>query len=179
MFEPKFQPLYDRYNRVLKPLIAEYESRNEDFVTPLLTDLPEMFDHIAIYRPTNDEKNITAASQHLDKAINEVRTCVVGSMMVNVKKFKSDLTLPVLKALGSGHFYGQFSSLEQQVRKYKDSDMEKTYSLLKSMETMMNNNHDGVLVASQIKDSHPTVVTKWIVSIIIALLLNVIFYNLF
>lgn len=60
MLNPQLKPLYDRYCSELKPLIAEYESRNENFVTPLLHDIPSMFDNIALYEraSTAEEKEL-------------------------------------------------------------------------------------------------------------------------
>ena len=49
MLNPELKSLYDKYRLELKPLIAEYESRNENFVAHLLHDIPFMFDNIALF----------------------------------------------------------------------------------------------------------------------------------
>ena len=58
MLNPQLKPLYDRYRLELKPLIAEYESRNEDFVTPLLHDIPSLFDNIAMYEKASTTEDL-------------------------------------------------------------------------------------------------------------------------
>ena len=172
MPEPELQPLYDRYHSVLKPMIAEYESRNEDFVTPLLIDLPDMFDYIALYEKSRDDAHVKEAMRHLDSAIDAVKTCLVGSMMKNVEQFKSRFPDRVLMAVKEGHFYGKFVSLESKVRECKESNLTQAYDYLKEMENMMQAAHDASLATSLLHDNKSIVAGKWIITILIALIVN-------
>ena len=174
----ELQPLYDKYHSVLKPLIAEYESRNEDFVTPLLIDLPDMFDHVALYEDTREGSHISKAMYHLDKAIEAVRTCLVGSMIEAVERFRSRFPDTMLMTLDGGKFYGEFTSLERQLRECKDADLERAYKLLKEMDSMMQSAHASSLSSGILIDSPNIVCVKWIISIVVALIVNLIIFSL-
>lgn len=172
MFEPGLKSVYAKYHSVLKPLIAEYDSRNENFVTELLSDLPEMFDRVAIFSCNHEPKYQQAAEQALDNAIATMRTSITGSMMENVVQFKSRFSKNVLMALDGGHFYGRFSDLEKEVKTNKTSNPAKAYTSLKSMEGMMNKIHTTSLAANLLVDNRRTIIFKWIISTLIALIVN-------
>lgn len=178
MPSPELQALYNKYHGVLKPMIAEYESRNEDFVTPLLEDLPDMFDHVALYENTLDKSHIAEAMKHLDNAIDAVRTCLLGSMMVDVEKFRSRFPEGVLMAIKEGHFYGKFITLETKVRECKDSDPARAYDILKEMEGMMMSVHGASLSMGLLFDNRLIVIGKWVITILIALIVNWIILKL-
>ena len=45
----KYSVFYDDYNNKLRPLVAEVESRFEQFEGPLLVNMVKMFDEFALY----------------------------------------------------------------------------------------------------------------------------------
>ncbi len=75
--------LYSRYRSELKPLITEYESENEKFVTSWLVLLSQMFDRVALYEtdddPKSKEENLKMANKHLETAIADACKSVYAS----------------------------------------------------------------------------------------------------
>jgi hypothetical protein len=181
MLNPELKFLYDRYRSELKPLIAEYESRNEDFVTSLLDDLPLMFDNIALYETASgEEKNNykIAAEQCLDNAIDNLLICLVASMMENIKKFKSRFSKETFELLDGGKFCGKFFQLEREVIAVKNSDLKLAYNKLKEMEDMIEQCHGDTLTSSLKEDSRKMTIAKWLLTIAIALLVNFLILKL-
>ena len=182
MLNLQLKPLYDRYISELKPLIAEYESRNENFVTPLLRDIPLMFDNIALYEKasTVEEKEECRmeAEKCLDSAIKTLRICLVASMMENIKKFKSRFSKETFELLDGGKFCGKFFQLEREVIAVKNSDLKLAYNKLKEMEDMIEQCHGDTLTSSLKEDSRKMTIAKWLLTIGIALLVNFLILKL-
>lgn len=178
MLNPQLKSLYAKYRTELKPLIAEYESRNENFVTPLLHDIPSMFDNIALYEKatTAEEKEEYRADAEkcLDKAIENLRVCLVASMMKDVNQFKSRFSQKTLDALDNGKFSGRFFGLEKEVRTLKDTNLQATYLKLKEMKDMIAGCHAGTLAMGLLSDSKFITAFKWFFTIVIALLINIL-----
>ena len=69
--------LYARYRSELKPLVAEYESQNEQIMPSCLVSLAQMFDRVALSETSRTEEerieHLTAASGHLDTAISDTK----------------------------------------------------------------------------------------------------------
>ena len=176
MLNLQLKPLSDRYISELKPLIAEYESRNENFVTPLLRDIPLMFDNIALYEKasTVEEKEECRmeAEKCLDSAIKTLRICLVASMMEDVNHFKSRFSQEILDTLDNGKFCSKFSRLEKEVRAVKNTDLQTAYRKLKEMENMIAECHAGTLATGLLSDSKITTVFKWLFTIVVALIIN-------
>lgn len=192
MLNPELKSLYDKYRLELKPLIAEYESRNENFVAHLLHDIPFMFDNIALFEVSSSGKDvyIADAEKRLDQAIYNVRFCLVGSMMMDVKRFKSRFSKASLELFDSGKFYARFIQLENEVRSIKNiafkhsygkisgEDLKQAYDKLKKMEDLIAQYHDGALVNGLMKDNTVVTICKWVFSIAIALLFNYLIQKL-
>ena len=74
------QDLYTRYRIELKPLVAEYESENEMFVSSWLDKLSKMFDRGALSEtecePAKQEEQLKIAYAHLDSAISDARRSI-------------------------------------------------------------------------------------------------------
>lgn len=183
MLNQQLKPLYNRYRSELKPLIAEYESRNENFVTPLLNDIPAMFDNIAMYEKastTEDKEEYRIdAEKCLDTAIGNLRVCLVASMMKDVNQFKSRFSQKILDTLDNGNFCGRFFRLEKEVRTVKDTDLQAAYLKLKEMEDMIAKCHAGTLATGLLSDNKLTTVFKWFFTIAIALIINFLILKYF
>lgn len=181
MLNPQLKPLYDRYCSELKPLIAEYESRNENFVTPLLHDIPAMFDNIALYEKasTAEEKEeyMMDAEKCLDSAIENLRICLVASMMEDVNQFKSQFSREILDTLDDGKFCGKFFRLEKEIRTVKNTDLQTTYRKLKEMKNMIAECHAGTLATGLLSDNKVTTVFKWLFTIAVALIINLLIFK--
>ena len=172
MLDPAVKPLFDKYNAVLKPLIAEYESRNENFVTSLLIDIPDMFDNIVLFTSSHQQEYLNEASRSLDNAIAAMRVCLIGSMMENIETFKSRFPDNHLKILDGGLFYGEFNRLINLVRDYKDIDQEKTYHLLVETEEMIVSVHSSSSTVRLLSEKKWIGISKWIITVVIALIVN-------
>lgn len=179
MFEPELQTLYDDYLNVLKPLIAEYESQEEDIVPSLLENLPFMFDNIVSFSKTHKVEAKNTASQHLEQAISDVRVCLIGSMMENMRDFNNKYPTSVLLPLEKGQFYHEYKDLEKQVRACKDSDHEKTYSLLKEIMRKIEGVHDSSMIVNLIRDNRGTFFYKCIITIVFSIFVNWLILKLF
>lgn len=175
MLHQELKDIYDKYHSDLKPLIAEYESRNEKFAATLLHDLPVMFDHIALYDRdvvTNKNKHKEKANESLDNAINNLRTYLIASMMENVKLFQSRFSKQFLMTLDSGKFYGKFKKLEGEVRAQKGQNRYEAYCKLRTMEKMMNDCHAETLAKTLLLDNRHITILKWVITILISLIVN-------
>lgn len=178
MLDPAVKPLFDKYNTVLKPLIAEYESRNENFVTSLLIDIPDMFDNVVLFESSHQQEYLDEALRSLDNAIAVMRVCLIGSMMENIEKFKSHFPVNHLKILDGGHFYGKFNRLVKLIRNFKDVDQEKTYHLLVETEQLIDNVHPSSSAVRLLTEKKWVGYSKWIITVVIALIVNLLFFIL-
>lgn len=176
MLIPELKTIYGRYLNELKPLIAEYESRNEDFVAPLLLDMPDMFDCIALYSdstsPLEKEEYMEQADAALDRAIASLHTCLVANMIENVKQFKSYYSEAILMTLQEGKFFKKFIDLEDEARSLKDSNRAKAYTILKEMDAMIASCHASSLVSRLLVENRVITRLKWIVTILVSLIVN-------
>lgn len=178
MFNEEQRAIYCRYFSELKPLIAEYESRNENFVAPLLVDLPIMFDSIALSNidKVNKDVHLKDANDSLDKSICILKRYITANMMKDVKQFKSHNPKQLLLTLNNSQFYGEFKGLEDEVRLVKDNkhEIEKTYSLLKQMRAMISECQMELLTKRHLFDNSTTTILKWILTVLIGLIANYI-----
>lgn len=172
MLDPKLAQIYQKYNEVLKPLIAEFESRDEIFVTPLLKDLPQMLDSIFSYSLTKEDCHLESAECQLNNAINTVRFFLNASLMKEIKEFKARFPENILMSLDNGHFYATFINLESEARANKENSPEITFKCLKQMKSMIDDGFDSSLIATLRMEKKKEIIGKWVASIIIALLIN-------
>lgn len=73
-FFSKLSPLYQTYNEVIKPLIAEIEVRFESFPTSIYNEIRAFNDHVArCYRNINDEElietQIKKSKGHIERIV--------------------------------------------------------------------------------------------------------------
>lgn len=178
MFDEKLSAIYYRYFSELKPLIAEYESRNENFVAPLLVDLPIMFDCIALFNidRANKDAHLEEANNSLNKAICILKRYITADIMEDVNLFKSRNPKQLLLTLDNGRFYGKFKGLEDEVRLVKGNknEVEKTYSLLKKMRAMISECKMELLTKRHLFDNTTTTILKWILTVLIGFIANYI-----
>ena len=163
------QELYVLYRKELKPLIAEYESQNERFVTSWLIELSQMFDRVALFETemNADDRNIhlKKAAGHLNQAISDGRRAVVSSMMDCVAHFKKRYGKDVIDRMCDGKFVGPFYALEKEVRQAKDTDEVLTYAKLSEMVNMIQKGHASALANSLAMDDKFVTWLKWIITI--------------
>lgn len=180
MLNQDLKLIYDKYRSELRPLIAEYESRNELFVTPLLHELPAMFDNIALYclnpKDSDMEKYKESADACLDTVIGDLKRCIVASMMVHIKQFKSLFSKQILHAIDGGRFYIKFIKLETEARKDESVNKETAYLKLKEMELMIENCHASKIIISLSHNKLLNIIEP-IVAIVFALIIDYLVYK--
>lgn len=181
MFIKELTPLYDKYNQVLKPLISQYESRNESFVTPLLNDLSDFFDAIASYSEGEFNGDLEVkkscfqdAESSLLSAVKSCRLYLIATLTLVVKKFKNRFSTIILMTLDKGKFIGKFNALYQTAKKSKNSDIEKTYNSLIELEKLINEVKIDALVHSLLVENKYVFWGKVVITILISIIVNYI-----
>jgi len=83
--------LYDDYNTIIKPLIAEVEARTEQFPLPLFNEIRALHDHIArCYF-----KDITPEQRNIEVLIASKPKRTVTPLCIYVHPTFAQLELPV------------------------------------------------------------------------------------
>ena len=168
------QDLYTRYRTELKPLVAEYESENEMFVSSWLDELSQMFDRVALSetecKPVMQDEQLRIAYAHLDSAISDARKSVMASKMTIIEKFRTRYNTNNLSSVDNGRFIGPFLALEKEVRYAKDTDQVLAYGKLSEMVSLIQRNRSSILVNTINSDSKRMTVLKWLVTILVSII---------
>lgn len=175
---PEVENLYARYRSELKPLVAEYESQNEQIMPSCLVNLAEMFDRVALSETSESKEesmdHLSGASEHLDTAISDTKAGVVADRILKVLKFKRTYGQDIINTLKDGTFVGPFTALENEVRQSLATDEGTALSKLGAMVDMINDSHASALAISTTKDSRKTTFLKWGFTIIVSLLVTLL-----
>jgi hypothetical protein len=170
--------LYARYRSELKPLVAEYESQNEQIMPSCLVNLAQMFDRIALSETSKTEEerieHLNVASGHLNTAISDTKAGVVADRILKVLKFKRTYGQDIINTLKEGAFVGPFTVLENEVGQSIAADDGAALSKLGAMVDMINDSHASALAVSTIRDSRKTTFLKWGFTIIVSLLVTLL-----
>lgn len=106
------EDLYRNYRATLKPLVAEFESQNEQILPSCLEDLALTFDRIALLETSEDEneckKHLKKASEHLEAAIRDTRDGVMASHIQTIDRFFRICGQETLEVVKDGNFIGPF-----------------------------------------------------------------------
>jgi hypothetical protein len=168
------QDLYTRYRTELKPLVAEYESENEMFVSSWLDKLSHMFDRVALSetecKPAMQEEQLGIAYAHLDSAISDARRSVMASKMTIIEKFRKHYNTDNLSSVDNGRFIGPFLALEEEVRSVKDTDEVLAYGKLSQMVSLIQKNRSSILANTINSDSRRMTIMKWLVTILVSII---------
>lgn len=120
--------LYQDYNTVIKPLIAEVEARTEQFPLPLFNEIRALHDHIARCYSDNIssqqiDSEIHKAERHVIRIMLDCYKCLNLSLYDAVLLFERQTKHIDLTVLQNGTFYTKYKSLRtkaiQTVRKAK------------------------------------------------------------
>lgn len=120
--------LYQDYNTVIKPLIAEVEARTEQFPLPLFNEIRALHDHIARCYSENIsseqiDSEIYKAERHVVRIMLDCYKCLNLSLHDTVLIFERQTKHIDLTVLQNGNFYPKYKSLRtkavQTVRKAK------------------------------------------------------------
>lgn len=127
----KISELYTSYNEVIKPLIAEIESRFEHFPLPMFNEIRALNNHIAqCYRKgVSDEtieKELFKAERHIRRIISDCYKYLNVSLHDRIIRFERQTRRIDLTLLDNGTFYSQYLDLrkraEQLIRNAKRTE---------------------------------------------------------
>ena len=149
--------LYNSYNTIIKPLIAEVEARTEQFPLPLFNEIRALHDHIARcysdgFSAEQVDTEIHKAERHVVRIMLDCYKCLNLSLHDAVLLFEKQTKHVDLTVLQDGTFYPKYKSLRTQaiqtVRKAKslesmDSDValdmyQNAYNVYSDLELMLD-----------------------------------------
>lgn len=109
-----YTTLYAKYNDELRPLISEFEGREEQFEEPILKSMAYVVDELSlcIQEENTDEQiyHYRKAQQNLDEAVTNSYKYLVYSHHKRLEKFKRRFTKHQLEQFDNGRFIGKFSA---------------------------------------------------------------------
>lgn len=149
--------LYNSYNTIIKPLIAEVEARTEQFPLPLFNEIRALHDHIARcysdgFSAEQVDTEIHKAERHVVRIMLDCYKCLNLSLHDAVLLFEKQTKHVDLTVLQDGTFYPKYKSLRTQaiqtVRKAKslesmDTDValdmyQNAYNVYSDLELMLD-----------------------------------------
>lgn len=120
-FFERLTPLYDKYNNVIKPLIAEIEVRFESFPTSIFNEIRAFNDHVSrCYLKPDDEKWINSqihkAEGHIERMILDCYKFLNVSLYDSViKKFDKEYKGVDLSNINNGDFLIQHKKITREI----------------------------------------------------------------
>lgn len=139
--------LYNDYNTIIKPLIAEVEARTEQFPLPLFNEIRALHDHIARcyvegFSEVQVDAEIHKAERHVIRIMLDCYKCLNLSLHDTVLLFEKQTKHVDLTVLHNGTFYPKYKSLRTQaiqtVRKAKSLESMDTNAALDMYQTSYN-----------------------------------------
>lgn len=177
--------LYNRYNNTLRPLVSEIEGRNEYFEEPLLLDITQMFDAMALTECgelSEKERNsmIALASSCMDLSISHSYQYLIKSLDEKVKCFEKRCNASDRNILDGGKFIGKYIALRDSARKAvriarkQDdavalSDYKQAYVDYSKIEKMVDRELPVQIMHNTRKNSMIWTVIGWIVSVSVSI----------
>ena len=109
-----YTPIYNRYNGELRPLISEFEGREEQFEEPILENMAYLVDELSLCVQSEDladQKNhFKTAQQNLEEAVTNTYKYLVVSHHKQLIKFKRRFSKHQLESYNNGKFIGKFNA---------------------------------------------------------------------
>jgi hypothetical protein len=115
--------LYNTYNEVIKPLIALYEAREEQFPTPVFNEIRAFNDHIAKCHLKKIDENqineeIKLAERHIFRIIFDCYKFLNVSFHKEINIFENETRNIDLTLIDNGEFYPNFKRLKNSAIQY-------------------------------------------------------------
>lgn len=109
-----YTAIYEKYNGELRPLISEFEGREEQFEEPILKSMAYVVDELSLCvqeeDPNKQQVHFEAAQQNLDEAVINSYKYLTYSHHKRLKKFKRRFSRRQLELFDNGKFVGSFSA---------------------------------------------------------------------
>lgn len=114
----KVKTLYNQYNTIIKPLMAEIEAREERMPLPIFNEIRAFNDHIArCYLEGVDSDRInnelSKAERHITRITLDCFKCLNISLYKQIEKFEKQTRNIDLTVLNNGCFYPQYCELKR------------------------------------------------------------------
>lgn len=194
LFEAKSTELFNQYNQIIKPLIAEIEARSETMPQPLFNEIRAFTDHIArCYFPDiTDEKldeELKKASRHVVRITLDCFKCLNILLFKKVEEFERRTKNVDLNVLDNGEFYPKYKKLKRDaaeiVKQAKLAESKDTmealslydaaYNKYVELEDLLKGSAENVKWARvRFTAKRILKITAWVVSVIVSGLLSLL-----
>ena len=115
-----FTTLYVKYNDELRPLISEFEGREEQFEEPILKSMAYVVDELSLCvqeeNADEQEEHYGIAQKNLEEAVINSYKYLVYSHHKRLKKFNRRFGKRQLELFDNGKFIGKFSADSNQAK---------------------------------------------------------------
>jgi len=114
--DKRFEALFGKYNKQLKPLVAQIEGRYEKFETPLLENLMVYWECIVQMHQSGheqDESLLQKADEKLNESISQSYVYMVGAYQDEVKSFEKHTSKHMRMLFDGGRFIGDYNKLKK------------------------------------------------------------------
>ncbi|MBQ6070200.1 MAG: hypothetical protein IJK85_00450 [Bacteroidales bacterium] len=179
-----YTTLYVQYNDELRPLISEFEGREEQFEEPILKSMAYVVDELSlcVQEENADEqkKHYVIAQKNLEEAVINSYKYLVYSHHKRLKKFNRRFTRRQLELFDNGRFIGKFSAdlnraknCTRRARKQKalenaKDDFKQAYVIYSDLEHKMSNFESEGAALQPRTTSVVWTIVKMLLSIIIS-----------
>lgn len=165
----RLQSLFLRYQNELRPLIIDFESREEEFLGPLLYGVPVMFDKVARFAQENDRRLLDEAEGSLNGLLSEVRSELLASYINSDNEFRRRYGDEVINAINGGSFSREYNRLRNEAKKaIGDGNMGKAIELFREIEHLREEHGPSALAVGNLRQGAVGFFIELIVSIIIS-----------
>lgn len=187
-FHASLSELYTSYNEVIKPLIADYEAREQKFPLPVFNEIRSLHDHIArCYRSSLTDDQITGeikkAEGHLTRIILDCYKYLDISLYEKISRFEKETSGIDLTLINNGLFYPEYRRLNMLaislIRKAKVNESQnkdtsfdyyqKGYNAYCSLEELIENNLQDIKWARiRVKARKIIIIILWIMAALLS-----------
>ncbi|MBR1683140.1 MAG: hypothetical protein IJ700_07285 [Bacteroidaceae bacterium] len=195
--DERLRPLFDKYNRQLKPLVAKIEGRYEKFETPLLVNLMSFWETIVQLHLAGKEHEIDTllkqADQKLNESISQSYVYMISGYKDDVKDFEKHTSKQARRSFKNGLFLGEYKKLKKEANdnirltkktrhrrwnlsySYPDfsksyNSNEKAYHAYREISTMISDQNTAAILYRSERMSTVWSLLGWVVSIGISVL---------
>lgn len=146
-FLPALHPLYNTYNQVIKPLIAEIEARSQNFPLPIFNEIRAFNDHIAQcylddVAEEQIDKEIHKAERHIVRIVLDCYKYLIVFLDERIVRFEKQTRHIDLTLIDNGEFYPKYRRLRkecvQKVRNAKRKESQDNGSSIELFEEAYN-----------------------------------------
>lgn len=171
----RLQSLYKRYQTELRPLIIDYESREEEFLESILDDVPFMFDNAARYTQEGTPELLKEAETSLDVMLRNVRSEVLYSYLKSDNKYRRRYDEDVRNAINGGEFSRKYNKLRNDaVMATEAGNTAEAIRIFKQIEQLRNQHQPTAMSVGNLRQGFIGFIVELIVSIIISIVIGIV-----